>query len=99
MVKEFLSLTNFSCISMRTEPMEEFLSTVPQRGVLLRGAVGTSGNPFPSIRHSPLSLYVQGEGCFRRKRESSFVLLARLLLCRRERGEDNEVLLVGSLTD
>ena len=74
MVKEFLSLTNFSCISTTTEPMEEFLSTVP-------------------------TTMVASEGCFRRRRESSFVLVVRLLLCRRECGQDNEVLLVGSLTD
>jgi hypothetical protein len=71
--------------------------------------VQSRGSPELSF---PLSLSFQGEGCFRhkresipihpslpRKRESGFVLLARLLLCRRECGQDNEVLLVGSLTD
>jgi len=67
--------------------MEESLSTVPTTMVASEGCFRRKRESIPIHPSLP------------RKRESSFVLVVRLLLCRRECGEDNEVLLVGSLTD
>ena len=50
------------------------------------------------VCHSPPSPLVQGEGCFRRMRESSLVLIVCPLLRRRQCRQRDEVLFVGGLT-
>src|SRR5664279_726128 len=53
----------------------------------------------PPSCHSPPSISFQYEGCSRRRRESSLVLVVCPLFCRCQHCKGDEVLLVGGLTD